>query len=69
MLFLSFHYIFISIRVTFDSNLLHLAEGLFKNVFAELLHIYCLGQDRSNQAFARPEIFYYSVIMVVLLSR
>ena len=31
------------VRVTFDSNSFHSAEGLFKKGFADLLHSYCLG--------------------------
>ena len=53
-------------RVTFDENSCHLAV---KKVFADLLHSYCFGQDRSIQPFARPEIFYYGEITVALLSR
>ena len=56
-----------TVRVTFDGNSSS-RERLF-NVFADLLHSYCLGQDRSIQAFGRPEIFYYSAIMVAYFSR
>ena len=56
------------IRVTFDGNLFHSAEGLFKKFFADLLHSYCLGQDRYIQAFARPEIFYYSAITITFFA-
>ena len=47
--------------MTFDGNLFHLAGGCLKR-FADLLQSYCLEQDRHIQAFARPEIFYYSAI-------
>ena len=49
------------VRVTFDGNLFHPVESLFREVFADLLHSYCLGQDRSIQAFARSEILLYRV--------
>ena len=52
------------VRVKFNGNLFHPAEGLFKRIFADLLHSYCLGRDRYFQAFAGPEIFYYSAITV-----
>ena len=52
------------VRVTFNGNLFHPAEGLFRKVFVDLLRSYCLGQDRSIQAFARMEIFYYCAITV-----
>ena len=46
----------------------HPVEGLFKKAYAALLHSYCLGPDRSIQAFARPEIFYHSAITVASFS-
>ena len=39
---------------------------LFKEGFADLLHSYCLVQDRYIQAFARPEIFHCSAITVAI---
>ena len=48
----------------FFGNSFHPAEGLFRKVFADLLHSYCLGQDRYIQAFAVMGIFYYSAITV-----
>ena len=59
---------FSPVRVTFDGNLFHLAEGLFNKVFADLLHSYCLGLGRDIQAFARPDIFYYCSITVAPFS-
>ena len=59
------HVIYI-VRVTLDDNSFHPIEGLFTNVFVNLLHSYCLRQVRSIQAFASPEIIYYSAITVTL---
>ena len=50
------------VRVTVDGNSFHPPESLFKKVFADLLHNYCLGQDRSILASTRPETFYCSAI-------
>ena len=36
-----------SVRVTFDGNLFHPAEDLFRKVFVDMLHSYCLEQNRS----------------------
>ena len=53
-----------TVRITFNGNAFHPAIGLFKQVFADLLHSYCLGQDQTIQAFARPEIINYSATNV-----
>ena len=53
-----------NVRVIFDGN----AERMFKRVFTDLLHSYCLGRDRCIQAFARTEIFYYSAIKVAIFT-
>ena len=44
------------VRVTFDVNFFHPAQDLFRKVSADLVHSYCLGQERYIQAFALPEI-------------
>ena len=50
-------------------QLFQLAEGCSKMLYDDLLHSYCLGRNRFIQAFARPEIFYYSGITVAPFSR
>ena len=57
------------VRVTFDGNSFHPAEGPFIKNFADLLHSYWLGQGEFIQAFARLEIFYYGAITVASFSR
>ena len=57
-----------TVRATFDRNSFHPAEGLFRKIFADLLHSYYSGRDRYIQTFTRPEIFYYGAITVVILS-
>ena len=56
------------VRVKFDGNLFHPAEGLLKKICADLLHSYCLERDRYIQAFGRLEIFCYSAITVAPFS-
>ena len=43
------------VRITFDGNLFHLAEGLFKKVLPTYYTVIVLGQDRSIQAFVHPD--------------
>ena len=42
----------------------HPAEACSERVYADLVHSYCLGWNRSIQAFAHSEIFCYSPITV-----
>ena len=51
------------IRVTFDRNTFISPKG-----FGNLLYSNCLGQDRTIQEFARPEMFYCSVIAIASFS-
>ena len=55
--------------VTFDGNVFYPAEGMFKKVFADLLHSYCLGENRSIQALACSKKFYCNVITMAFFSR
>ena len=42
----------------------HPAKGCSKKFLVDLLHSYCLGRDRSIQAFIHLEIFYYIAIII-----
>ena len=59
----------VTIRVTFDDNSFIPSKAVQKGFMPIQYTVIAWEQDRHIQTFAHPEIFYYSAITVVFISR